>query len=432
MSVYGIRTDAAKIKEARVEANTTLMQVAIELSGTGLIRGGAVSTKAVQGRVEQAYKAKGKEPPKTDPSGKFPDGQVQYGKEALLESGDPVLYRLAKFGEARMALSTYLPTLEMGVECPINTKFNSLLKTGRTSSSGPAFQNFPRKGKLRACVVPRPGYLLCSVDYGTIELVTLAQDLFEMFGETEMVKALREGRDLHVDLAALMLGVDYATAYAWYKGKGTAAQKALVKEKRQFCKPPNFGVPGGMQEEGLQSYAAGMEVHMTMAQCIEVMSYYHRRWPEMASKYFPFIHSLCGQDGYGSFIHPISGRKYGRGLFTEICNARFQGRAADGAKAACYEVSQRCYADRDSVLYGSTHPILFAHDEIIAEVAEEVAHEAAFEIARVMEESMTAYCPDIPFTAKPALMRCWEKDADDVYDDRKRLIAWERHIHGGT
>lgn len=427
-SVHGLRTDGQRIQEIETESTRTMLAVLQSLSGTGLLRGGGISTNALRDRVEKAYRALGKEAPRTDPSITHPEGQVQYSVEALkgagaLVGGDPLLDQVALYYEHDRAVSTYLPSLRQGVDRPINVRINSLLKTGRTSNSNPTFGNFPRKGPLRSCVVPRPGTVLASVDYGTIELVTLAQDLYELFGPNcEMVKALIAENDLHVDLAALMLGLDYQTAMAWYSHRGTTEQYKLVKEKRQFCKPPNFGISGGMGELGLQEYAVGMGTAMTMAECKAAIAFYNRRWPEMPQKYFPFIKRLCGDRGYGSFVHPISGRKYGKGTFTEISNARFQGRAADGAKRSLYEVTYRAYCKRDSWLYGS-RVILFAHDELIMEVPEQAAHEAAWECAEVMEEGMRHYVPNIPFKAKPALMRRWLKEAEEVTDPNSKKDA---------
>jgi DNA polymerase I-like protein with 3'-5' exonuclease and polymerase domains len=81
------------------------------------------------------------------------------------------------------------------------------------------------------------------------------------------------------------------------------------------------------------------------------------------------------------------------------------------------------YARRGEPLY-RVHPVLFLHDEIIAEVPEVTAHEAATRISEVMVETMRLFTPDVRVAAPPALMRRWHKAADPVYVDG-RLVPWE-------
>jgi hypothetical protein len=235
-----------------------------------------------------------------------------------------------------------------------------------------------------------------------------------------MYRALLADRDLHLEMAALMLSISYEEA-ARRRAEG---DPVIDKARDELAKPANFGLPGGMGPNGLIAYARGYGYRITKPEAERAHLFWKRRWPELSGPYSNYIRSLLGPDGYGGFVHPISGRIYGRGLYTELCNARFQGRAADGAKAALYETVYRCYVDRKSPLYGS-RPVVFVHDEIIAEVPEENAHEAAFELARVMCESMGKYCHNVPIKAKPALMRRWYKKAKDVYDAHGRLVPWE-------
>jgi len=56
---------------------------------------------------------------------------------------------------------------------------------------------------------------------------------------------------------------------------------------------------------------------------------------------------------------------------------------------------------------------------------EETAHERAFEQSRIMCAEMQALVPDIKITASPALMRCWYKEADKVFNSAGRLVCWE-------
>jgi len=110
--------------------------------------------------------------------------------------------------------------------------------------------------------------------------------------------------------------------------------------------------------------------------------------------------------------------------FTQACNTFFQGLAADGAKAALFEVSQRCYSKPASYLYGS-RPIMFIHDEIVLETPANKAAAAADELAKTMSEVMREFTPDIPIKTEVALMDRWYKDAEEVRDSSGKLLKWE-------
>ena len=75
--------------------------------------------------------------------------------------------------------------------------YTSIKNTGRTSCSRPNIQNPPRKQGVRECYVPLPGYVLTACDYSTLELCTLAQVCYQMYGESKMRDLINDGRDLH-------------------------------------------------------------------------------------------------------------------------------------------------------------------------------------------------------------------------------------------
>jgi DNA polymerase I-like protein with 3'-5' exonuclease and polymerase domains len=106
-------------------------------------------------------------------------------------------------------------------------------------------------------------------------------------------------------------------------------------------------------------------------------------------------------------------------------NTRFQGLAADGAKAAIVKMTEEMYLDSSSPLFGS-RLMVFAHDESILEIPEEKAHEAAHRQAEIMVSEMRRFVPDVKVKAEPALMRHWSKSVTTKYDANGRLIPWEQ------
>jgi DNA polymerase I-like protein with 3'-5' exonuclease and polymerase domains len=84
----------------------------------------------------------------------------------------------------------------------LHPSFNlHLVKTYRSSSDHPNFQNIPKRDKMamkltRRALFPRPGHQLLEVDYGALE-VRIAACYHK---DPTMIKYLKEGFDLHTDM----------------------------------------------------------------------------------------------------------------------------------------------------------------------------------------------------------------------------------------
>lgn len=388
----------------------------------------------------------------------------------------PVLEALASISADEHNGTTYIPAFSHGTIYPINCGWNELVESGRTSCWGPNWQNLPREGGYRECVVPRPGWIFANADYSTIELCALAQFCLDQFGESAMAVALQAGRDLHLEMAADLLNLSYnevvlrkwrgdiidpkhqehnrlprmllVAASEWKCTEGEAllvfkAEAKEVKAKRQMAKALNFGFPGGLGAETLIVWAwktYRVKFGETWEEAVRVAKAYKdrwlARWPEMR-KFFAYIsQATASGGGETTFVQPRSGRLRGGTGYCDGCNTHFQGLAADGAKAAMFFISQECYTgystlwtraehgDEKSGLWGSRLTI-FVHDEFILEAVEWDAVRAAERLAVVMNYGMSLYIPDIPIKCAPVLMRRWYKDAESVYDADGTLIPWE-------
>jgi DNA polymerase-1 len=110
----------------------------------------------------------------------------------------------------------------------IHASYNLMgARTGRMSSSKPNLQQLPRGADVRDQFVARPGYVFICADYSQIELRVAA----EISKDTVMLKAYKDGLDLHTVTAANMLGKEL---------------KDVTKEDRQNAKPFNFGLMFGL------------------------------------------------------------------------------------------------------------------------------------------------------------------------------------------
>jgi DNA polymerase-1 len=411
MSMWGVRTDGEAVAKLKAELEAEQVEANAKLAGTGIIKrktDGSWSRdmKTIYARVAAGYTAQGLQVPMTE------SGRVSSEYEALVDCQDPDLAVLADAAGGAKLLNTYIPMLEGGTERPICARFNVLVESNRTSCSGPNLQTPPRKGGVRNCFVPRPGYVYCSVDYDTIELRSLAQSCLDLVKQSAMAEALRADQDLHLNLAADFMGISREEAAKRY-----AEGDSEVADQRQMMKPANFGFPGGMASDSFVDYAKGYGYVIDRGLAKRIHDQWHRAWPEMKS-YFNLVSAIVGKAGEGTVISPRSGFVRGGLTFTQLSNHYFQSLTATGAKDALWHVTRECFTDTTSPLWGS-RPIIFMHDEIITEMPEELSSEAAPRQAKIMVDVMQKWIPDIPIKASPVLMRRWHKGAKPAYVDGK-------------
>ncbi len=373
--------------------------------------------KRLQELITEGFAAQGEEPPLTK------KGRISVSAETAQDAGHPATMAYADVASADKLLSTYVPILERGCTgLPITSNPNVLVASGRTSWRNPNWQNPPRVGGIRECVISRPGTVLIAADLDTVELRALAQTCLELLGHSEMAAALQRGEDLHLSLAADVLGLDYATAKALYD-----AGDKLVSDTRQNMKPPNFGFPGGM---GAPKFAitqanAGAplcvdadgnhDLVASIARSRVLRDAWFKRWPEMRA-YLAHAGDVVGDFGPGIIEQPWSGRLRGGLDYCSCANTYFQGRVADGTKLALWRIAYACYVDTTSILYGC-RLVLFLHDEVILECPEANATECGKEIVRLLCGAVQEVIPDIPITSTAVAMRRWWKGAKPVYLD---------------
>jgi DNA polymerase I-like protein with 3'-5' exonuclease and polymerase domains len=258
------------------------------------------------------------------------------------------------------------------------------------------------------------------VDYDTIELRALAQVHLDWFGDSALARAFQNGSDPHLLLAAQLLGVSYSDAESRrYSGD--------VLKMRQLAKVMNFGFAGGLSATSFVDYAKGYGVVLNEdpraaeVKATRLRDEWFRRWGEMR-RYFRRI-SRMTRVGPCTIEQPWSGRIRGGVSFCSAANSFFQGLTADGCKLALVSFSKACYlASKSSPLYG-VRPLIFLHDEILAEGPAGTAHEWSTEMQRIMVEEMSKVIPAIPVTVEAVLMDRWYKAACPVYRDG-RLVVW--------
>jgi DNA polymerase-1 len=423
--VWGIRTDGHAVADLSQRLDQEAKGLEALVREAGIFRpDGTKNMAAIRSLISEIL---GDAAPLTE------KGAVSTDREALVRTGHPALVALAELGGIDKLRKTYVPMLVQGTEVPINPAWNTLVESGRTSCREPNLQNLPRKGGVRECFVPRKGFIFSAADYSTLELCTLAQVCLDLFGWSSMADALHAGQDLHLRMAAAILGITYDEAKTRSKAKDPQ-----VKEMRQLAKAANFGYPGGLGAGSFSTYAhATYGVTVTEEESRALKAQWLAAWPEMRLFFDHVGEKLAMRDSF-DLVQPRSGRVRGGVGYCDGCNSHFQGLAADGAKAAMFYIQQESYTGfselwtreehaTPSPLYGC-RMVAFIHDEFVLEVPEaiDLARAATTRLLEVMVQGMGIYVPDVPIKAEPTLMTRWYKDAEPVYDDAGNLLVWKK------
>lgn len=461
MSVRGLRANGAAVAALRERVEAVDRENTAQFKAVGLMRDdGSTDMAALRARVSAAFEGS---PPRTKPSAKHPLGQVATDRDTLLESGDLLLERFAVAGKNDKYLSTYLPILEQAVDRPWNPTFNVLVATTRVSSDA---QQFPQIGGVRECFEARPGFVFNSVDYGGLELRTMAQRAIWQVGFSKMGEALTTKQDPHLIAAASFAGVPVEVAKERHK-----AGDKQTKLFRDVGKIFNFGKGGGMGPgamvynsrsgkggavtkaaggveysgtrycillEGAKSCGAQKAIikikdtsRRVCKQCLDVVKRLDHRWlaayPEQRALFEAASRATRG--GLVTVEIPKSNVWRGKCGYSQFLNTPFQGLGATATKRAMYLISREMYSDPSSPLWGS-YLVLNVHDELVAELPEAKASEAGDRMAYIMRETLKLYVPDVASSveAEPALSRVLSKEAKTLRDSAGRLLVWESKI----
>lgn len=129
-----------------------------------------------------------------------------------LSSEHEICRLMVDYRSLQKLLGTYaeaLPKMIHPKTGRIHTHYNqAVASTGRLSSSNPNLQNIPVKsgdGRLvREAFVAPEGFRFLSADYSQVELRVLA----ELSGEENLLRAFKDGRDVHLETAKALFGME--------------------------------------------------------------------------------------------------------------------------------------------------------------------------------------------------------------------------------
>ncbi len=278
--------------------------------------------------------------------------------------------------------TTYIDTLPRLVNPEtgrIHTSYNqTVVATGRLSSSDPNLQNIPVRDdfgrKIREGFIPEKGWRLVSADYSQIELRLAAH----LSGDENMIRAFREGTDIHSLTASSVFGVDL---------------NSVTPDMRRQAKIINFATIYGVSPYGLSQQA-----DISIQEAAEFIKRYFETYPGFR-KYIDETTELARQNGYVTtlmgrkrFIPDINSTNVFRreGAERIAINTPIQGTSADLIKIAMLNIQK---ALTEGGL--KTRMILQVHDELVFEVPSDEMHKAEDIVKREMERALDLKVPPL-------------------------------------
>lgn len=410
----------------------------------------SIKQEPLKDRVKAVWGDLGKEPVLTKPSDKYPNGTICCDADVMAELAphDRVLAEYQHRAALQKIVTTELPRMSGPV---IHPNFDVLKETGRTSSwagdlspSGNIQNVDPR---VRKCYVARPGRVLCSVDFDFLELCSLAQKCYSLFGRSVLRDLINGGVDPHAYLGsqlAMHLDENFREsvrsqgdtsthtiyeAFISMKDDEREEVRELFKHYRTFAKPTGLGYPGGLGPDTFITYARGtFGVEVDRETAVQLREIWFNAYPEMRD-YFDWVNEACQDPDHPekyAYLSPFGMYRANASFCATANGAALQTPSAEGAKLGVFQLARECYdKTRASCLLGA-HPLAFIHDQNIVEMPEDNwMHERAYEIAHSMIAMMELALPDMKIGAEPVLMRRWDKRAKPTFDEQGRLAVWE-------
>jgi len=386
----------------------------------------------------------------TEPSKKFPEGQVSASSEVMDDIAHlhPILVNYQTRQNVQSILTRELPHMDGEIVHPC---YDILKETGRTSSYHsdlyPSTNVQSKDPRIRPCFMARPGTVFYSVDYSAIELGSLAQKIYDLFGHSFLRELINDGHDPHAflgsqlaynidsDFNTFSAGLQTEGIFDLFKSFATSQEeekRKFFKHYRTFAKPTGLGYPGMLGVETFIKFAKstyGIIVDFEMA--TKLKEIFFNIYPEI-QEYFKWIETCCvdsENQGRYRYTSPLGMVRAGASICATANGAALQTPTSEGFKLAGYNLVRASYLESEgSCLYG-THPIAAIHDEYIGEIPEdEYMHERVLAVQEIMENSMALILPDVKISTEATLTRRWYKEAEPVFDSNGRLTIWEPEI----
>jgi DNA polymerase I-like protein with 3'-5' exonuclease and polymerase domains len=419
ISVNGMHVDKARLAEEIAAARITKMRAADKCIQHGFVSDGRTKKQITDG-VELVFKESRKRIQEVITS-KVPRAHIKYTPTGVPQTSKDIIRDYIEFApELQNCIdyanaSSHLMHLEqiqdLDGDDRIHTSFNPVLNTTRTSSSGPNLQNISRDGGIRELFTAPPSRALVVVDFGALELHTLAEIIHYHFKTPGVLQLLlRNEIDPHSVLSMMIAEI---VAPGVMKSHTVESFKKALKGDlswiRRLSKAANFGIAGFMGAKSFVEYCStSYNVTITQEQSEMIIDCYysiyaeikdyHKKIKNMPSaptppitfKQFPGLNSAVGVSRHSQSP-------------SVLANFGFQALGARAAKMSLIGIMHETL-ERPSIKI-----VHFVHDEIVLECDEAEAPEVKDLLSRVMVEYGSCATPSIKLKVEGAHGASWHK-----------------------
>jgi DNA polymerase-1 len=238
--------------------------------------------------------------------------------------------------------------------------------------------------EVRKAFVAEKGKKLVGLDYSQIELRLAAH----MSGDKKMIKAFRDGADIHTMTAAEINQV---------------SPEAVSKNMRREAKAINFGILYGQGPHGLSQSAS-----IPYGRAKNFIDQYFIAYKDV-KKFIDKTISEAREEGY---VETMFGRRrylpeinssvmqVRKGAERMAVNTPLQGTAADMIKAAMIEVYRLIANNQDVKM------LLQVHDELVFEIKEKEVKNIVPKIKEIMENILKL---DVPILVEASVGDNWRE-----------------------
>ncbi len=299
-----------------------------------------------------------------------------------LKGSHPIISQLISYRTLSKLKSTYIDALPKMVSWKtgrIHTSYNQTVAvTGRLSSSNPNLQNIPIRDELgrsiRKGFIPEKDFLIMAADYSQIELRLAAH----LSGDHNMIKAFKEGIDIHSLTASSLSGVSI---------------DKVDSDMRRQAKVVNFAIIYGVSPFGLAQQA-----DIGVKEASWFIKIYFETYPGFR-EYMDRCIAFTREHGYAMTMlgrkrmipeinSTVSFRR--EGAERAAINTPIQGTSADMIKIAMINI------EKDLRGKGmKTRMIMQVHDELVLEVHRDEKEAAGQIVKERMEKAIELSVPVI-------------------------------------
>jgi DNA polymerase I len=293
----------------------------------------------------------------------------------------PIAEKILAFRSVDKLLSTYVLTLPQQIH-PITKRIHPtysqfITATGRLACQDPNLQNIPVRSEMgreiRSAFLPeKEGWVYLSADYSQIELRLLAH----MSEDPTLIKAFKEGVDIHRDTASRMFGIP---------------MEKVTPLQRHQAKAINFGIIYGQQAYGLSQ-----ELKIDRKVAASFIEEYFKLYPKIAT----FIENCINEARREGKSVTLIGRErkipdinsknaIARNAAERLAvNTPLQGSQADMIKLAMLKIDQEMSKKKMEAFC-----IMQVHDELIFECPPNELESLKELVVRHMSQGMSLKVP---------------------------------------